>query len=305
MAAVGCGCCGPNLSHDLASDMLEPEIVNVWPGVAPGSEGATQAEIEHELGGAVPNLVVRNVTQPTLTAYLPKPAKATGAAVLVAPGGGFRMLSIATEGHQVARWLAARGVAAFVLKYRLLETPASQAAFGQQMIEFVTDLQHDPRMRGAAFGERMIATGRHAIADASQALNLIRRRSKQWHIDQNRLGMLGFSAGGFAASGVLFDADSTHPDFAGLIYGAGLPEGAAATPSLPPLFVAVSADDFLVGETVFDFSQRLRAANVSHEFHAYRRGGHGWGMNVQGLSSDHWIEEFYWWIEDLGVLRRL
>ena len=279
-------------------------IINVWPGAAPGSVGATQAEVEHELGGPLPNRVVRNVTQPTLTAYLPQPANATGAAVLVAPGGGFRMLSIDTEGHQVAAWLAARGVAAFVLKYRLVETPASQAAFGQQMVEFLTAIQQDSRMKGAAFGERMVSIGRLAIEDASQALKVIRRRAGEWHIDPDRLGMLGFSAGGFAICGVLFGAETARPNFAGLMYGAGMPEGAAATRSLPPLFVAVSADDFLVGETVFDFSQRLRTADVPHEFHAYRRGGHGYGTNAQGMSSDHWIEEFHWWMEDLGVLRR-
>lgn len=266
-----------------------------------GAGGATQAEIQHQFGDSASNLVVRNVTRPTITPFLPEPSKATGAAVVIAPGGGFMMLSVNSEGTDVARWLASRGVAAFVLKYRLQSTPANSIAFRLHLVAALTGLS---RFKGSELAQRLLSDNEAALEDAKQAVRLIRERAAQWRIDPTRVGALGFSAGAFAVSAALFADDrSARPDFAGLIYGGTVPEGAVPSKETSPCFVAVSNDDGLLFETSWDLALRLRSAGVPLEFHLYRRGGHGYGVNVQGMSSDHWIDQFYWWLQDLGVQR--
>ncbi|MFT3727933.1 MAG: alpha/beta hydrolase [Terricaulis sp.] len=290
-----------------------PEVVQLWPGAAPGSERARQRETSHELGlGPGSNVVVRNVTQPTLTAYLPDPASATGAAVIIAPGGGFFMLSIDTEGVQAARWLAAHGVAAFVLKYRLMETPASEDAFRQQVMAMLTAAAQQNAGGGAQtpmaqqdteLARRWAETIPLATADAIQAVRLVRSRAAHWRIDPNRIGMLGFSAGGMLTTQVVFTADaSAKLNFAAPIYGSMLPNGATASSALPPMFLAVSGNDPLMGTAVLDLAAKLKQGGANYELHVFRRGGHGYGMNHQGFTSDHWLDEFYWWLGDVGVL---
>jgi acetyl esterase/lipase len=119
--------------------VLQPlEDLRIWSGDAPGSEAWDQEEVRGQLGGAFPNPIVRNVTDPAITPFLPAPETATGAAVIIAPGGGFLFLSVKSEGADVARWLASKGIAAFVLKYRLIETPAPEDAFMQQLLAAFT-----------------------------------------------------------------------------------------------------------------------------------------------------------------------
>jgi len=290
-----------------------PEIIPVWPGAAPGSENARQRELSHELGlGPGSNIVIRNVTRPTLTAYLPDPAVATGAAVIVAPGGGFFMLSIDTEGAQAARWLAAHGVAAFVLKYRLMATPADENAFRQQAMAMLAAAAQRNAQSGeqppmaqqdTELARRWAETIPLARADALQAVRVVRNGAARWHIDPNRIGMVGFSAGGMLTTQVAFADDAAAKlDFAAPIYGSMLPDGATASPSLPPMFLAVSANDPLMGAAMLELAGKLKAGGANYELHVFRRGGHGYGMNHQGFSSDHWIDEFYWWMDDIGVL---
>ncbi len=285
----------------IAEPAASPSI-DLWPGVPPGSEGWTQKEIQHESGlGATSNVVVRNVTRPTITPYLPDPDKATGAAVLVAPGGAFLMLSMKSEGTDVARWLASRGIAAFVLKYRLNETPVSVDAFGQQILKFITDVatnKLDP-----AEQKKMLADCELAVADAQQALRLIRARASEWKIDPNRIGILGFSAGGMLTTrAILANGPAVRFNFAAPIYGVSVPDDAKLDASLPPSFLAVSSDDALMGKQTLRVAEQLRISGANTELHVFRRGGHGFGLNKHGMTSDHWIDEFFWWLGDIGMV---
>lgn len=271
----------------------DPMAIPLYPGTAPGSEGAKQHEQWNAIMG---ERVVRNVVSPTLTAFLPDPAKATGAAVIVAPGGAYLMLSMDNEGWPVAKWLADRGIAAFVLKYRTDPTPADDAGFVK------------------ALGERFGAAGRAgqgkappisqplSVADGQQALRLIRARAKQWGVDPARVGFLGFSAGAMTGLQVtLAAAPGATPDFVGSIYG---PVTSVAVPSeAPPMFVALAADDGLFGNAGYGLVEAWQQAKRPIELHVYEKGGHGFGSNRKGTTSDHWFDEFYWWLEARGLLK--
>jgi len=269
------------------------DALALYAGVAPGSEGVVVQEQWNDLMGQV---IVRNVTRPTLTPYLPAKGKATGAAVIVAPGGAYVMLSMQNEGVPVAQWLADHGVAAFVLKYRTDLTPAEDQGFVEVM--------------GARFGAAAKAgAGRAppisqplAVADGAQALRLVRQNAARWGVDPHRVGLLGFSAGAMTALQVtLNDAPDARPDFVGLIYG---PMNAVSPPPTPPpLFVALAADDSLFGGAGSAIIDSWQAAKAPVEFHLYEKGGHGFGMLGPQGTSKHWIDEFYWWLEGRGLLQ--
>jgi acetyl esterase/lipase len=250
-------------------------------------EAATATEAQMVYGDpAVP--LVRNVTSPTLTAFLPDPAQATGTAVIVAPGGAYIMLAIAHEGTDVARWLAARGVAAFVLKYRTAPMPPTDAGF---------KAMRDRQMREPELlGPIIEAQAPIAIADGRAAVNLLRSRAAEWHLDPHRIGMLGFSAGGGVATGTATQYEAgERPDFAALIYGAGVP--GTIPDDAPPLFILAAADDPVVPATRSrELFSRWQEAGHSAELHLYSRGGHGFGMLRQGLPSDRWIETLHAWL---------
>ncbi len=270
----------------------QPDAIPLYPGRAPGSEHATQKERWESLPH---DLLVRNVTRPTLTPFLPAKSKATGAAVIVAPGGGYMVLSMRNEGYRVARWLAGHGIAAFVLKYRLNHTPTSEAAFAALTRRLFT-----PRPPGAT--ALKLPSDQFAIADAQQALRLVRRRAAQWRIDPTRVGMVGFSAGAATVLDVaLKNAPDARPDFVATIYG---PMGPVTVPkNAPPLFVAHSADDPLLGLEHFDLVEDWQNAGARFELHVFEHGGHGFGMRHQGTTSDLWITEFHTWMKDDGWLR--
>ncbi len=270
----------------------QPDAIPLYSGSAPGSEHATQKEQWESLPH---DLLARNVTRPTLTPFLPAKGKANGAAVIVAPGGGFMVLSMRNEGYRVARWLVDHGIAAFVLKYRLNRSPASQAAFTA-----LTRRMFTPRPAGAT--PPKFPTYPFAIADAQQALRLVRQRAAQWGIDPERIGMVGFSAGAATVLDVaLKNAPDARPDFIATIYG---PMGPVTVPRhAPPLFVAHSADDPLLGFAGFGLIEDWQKAGARFELHVFERGGHGFGMRHQGTTSDLWITEFYAWMKDDGWLR--
>lgn len=273
-----------------------PAEIPIWPGVAPGSEKAEQKEQATLFPGARFN-VVRNVTKPTLTVYLPDPAKATGTGVIVAPGGAFRILTIDAEGNDVARWLVERGIAAFVLKYRLIETPGSEALMWTQ---FMARMAATKVTGPASFAD----DAKLGIADGIQAVKVVRARAKEWNIATDRIGFVGFSAGGMIASySMLAPSEAARPNFVAPIYGAPLGEIPKIPSKLPPVFLAVASDDGLVNERVDAFYAALRKAGHHPELHIYRKGGHGFGMNNQGLSSDYWIDDLYHWMESLGYTR--
>lgn len=255
------------------------QIVNIWPGVAPGSEQWTQQErtVENTPIGTV----VFNVVTPTLTAYLPERATATGTGVIIAPGGAFVALAIDLEGHEVARWLQARGIAAFVLKYRIVEK----------------------RQEGIPAMD-MDTAGRYGIADGIQALKVVRQHAAEWGLAPGRVGFLGFSAGAMVTSGALLQEDAAaRPDFAGLLYGGPFGVMPTIPAGLPPMFLAWAEDDAVALDPVVRFQDALKAAGYKPEVHIFSAGGHGFGMRKQGTSSDHWIDAFYYWLEAQGLAR--
>jgi acetyl esterase/lipase len=268
-------------------------IVRLWPGAPPGSKPSTLPEaISHEPRTAL----VRNVTMPTLTVFLPEPAQATGTAVIVAPGGAYIMLAIDHEGYDVAQWLAARGIAAFVLKYRLAATPAAESDFQKMRAE---QLRKPELLAPIIKSQAPIS-----IADGKRAVKIVRSRAAEWGIAPNRIGIVGFSAGGGVASAAALDyAADERPDFAAPIYGVGDQRPVPA--DAPPLFIAAAADDPTIpAARSVDLFSRWRASGHAAELHVYGQGGHGFGMYPQGLPSDHWIEELYYWLQAQGFAKR-
>lgn len=255
--------------------------LKIWPGPAPGSGHETRQErVVHDASAGT---VVLGVTTPTLTAYLPDRTTATGTGVIIAPGGYCVALAMSLEGSDVARRLQQRGIAAFVLKYRLQEK----------------------KQQGIPKNIDMDAACRNGIADAVQAIKWIRQHASQWHVSPTRVGILGFSAGGMVASGALLQRDAAaRPDFAALIYGAPLGVMPAIPAKLPPIFMAWAQDDDVAREPVVKFYDTLLAAGHKPEAHIYSAGGHGFGMRRQGTSSDHWIEQFDDWMVAQGFARQ-
>ncbi len=248
---------------------------------------APVAESWHRQYGSV---FTRNVTQATLTPFLPDPAKATGTAVVVAPGGGFRTLSIENEGWDVAKALAARGVAAFVLKYRLNQTPAEMAAFERAMSEMFSATARPPRPKP----DDQIAALAPQIADARAAFALIRRRATEWKVDPRRIGMVGFSAGAMLTMATTVAGQDAKPAFIADIYGPLAPITVPA--DAPPLFVALAADDPFFANGGFGLIDSWRAAKRPVEFHLYEQGGHGFGMYPKSTTSTGWFDAFTRWL---------
>lgn len=256
------------------------QSVKVWPGVAPGSEHWTQNEVTVE---STPiGTVIFNVVTPTLTPYLPPRGKATGTGVIVAPGGAFVALAIDLEGTTVARWLQERGIAAFVLKYRIVEKRGEGI----------------PTMN-------MDTAGRYGIADGIQALKVVRQHAAEWGISPDRIGFIGFSAGAMVTSGTVLQQDSAaRPNFAAMIYGGPFGVMPVIPSNLPPLFLAWAQDDPVAREAIVNFHDALRRAGQRPEVHIFRTGGHGFGLKKQGTSSDHWIDDFYNWLDAQGLTKR-
>ena len=232
----------------------------------------------------------RNVTVATLTPFLPDPSKANGTAVIVAPGGGFRSLSMENEGSDVARALAARGVAAFVLKYRLVQTPPEPAAFERSMAEMFA---------GAGRRPPDLSLGPQ-LADARAAFAMIREHSSEWHVDPARIGMVGFSAGAMLTLQTALHT-STKPAFIGIVYGPLEPVSVPA--DAPPMFVALAADDPLFGGRGMGLIRSWMAAKRPVEFHLYEQGGHGFGMYPKETTSTGWFDAFVGWLGMHGLLR--
>jgi acetyl esterase/lipase len=242
------------------------------------------------------NVLVRNVTRPTLTPVLPDPAKASGAAVVVAPGGGFMALSMESEGFAVARMLASRGIAAFVLKYRLLPTPVDEGEARkfslQRMMAGASDPNKQPTLQNP-----------DATEDGLAALALVRSSAKNWGIDPARVGMIGFSAGAMTALNTALASDpAVRPAFFGFIYG---PQVAVTVPkNAPPMFDAIALDDPLFQSRDFAIIKAWQAANRPVELHAYGKGGHGFGLGRPNTTTTLVGDEFVAWLSMLGFLKK-
>jgi acetyl esterase/lipase len=284
----------------------QEQVIPVWPGAAPGSESWTQKEETTTLPPmAAGGQLIRNVTQPTLTVFPPDPSKANGTAVIVCPGGGFHFLSWESEGTEVAKWLSTHGVAAFVLKYRLVDTGPTAEDFRKAVMALFNPPASAGRPAGGdGLPESMRKVTPLAVADGRQAMKLVRQRASEWGIAPDRIGIMGFSAGGIVTMGVVMEHDAdSRPNFAAPIYGAGLAEGAANPPEATPLFILCAANDPIAAAGSVATYAKWKTAGYSVELHMYSKGGHGFGMNKQGLPTDHWIERFGDWLAAQGFMK--
>ncbi|MDQ8183447.1 alpha/beta hydrolase [Pelagicoccus sp. SDUM812005] len=232
--------------------------------------------------------MARNISEATLTPFLPDPEKANGAAVIVTPGGGFRWLSMNNEGWRVAKALADEGVAAFVLKYRLQPTGAT-----------IEDLERSMNrtFASAGNGERPARPRwdlSNQLEDAEAAYALIHENAEEWGVDTNRLGMIGFSAGAGLTMHCTLNSDKMKLAFIGPIYG-GMGE-VDVPQDAPPMFNAIATDDFLFnGE--FGVIKSWHEAGIPVEFHLYQNGGHGFGLGYPGNTANGWFPVFMHWLE--------
>lgn len=267
---------------------FKEEVFPIWPDGVPDAElwCGIGPELERPLWEN--SRLARNVSQPTLTAFLPDPAKAVGTGVIVCPGGAFHFLMVDKEGSEVARWLNARGVAAFVLKYRVFPTVDDDAEF----LGMASDV--------APHRENMMRVAPMTVADGKQAVCTVRQQAHRWGITPDRLGILGFSAGGYVAIGTAATPDAeSRPDFAAAIYAAW-PER-EVPPEAPPLFLAGASDDPLVDMRAnAALYLAWRNAGRSAELHLYAQGGHGFALNPQGLPVDSWSDRYWDWLSAEG-----
>lgn len=271
-----------------------PASIALWAAGPPGSGPQLPAEImrwESYKGATGMSWypVVSHISNPSIIPYLPPPDKATGAAVVVCPGGGHRYLAMEHEGHAVGKWLSAHGVAAFVLKYRLANEPGSPYQVGV-----------------------------HALMDAQRAIRTVRSRAREWNVNPAAVGIMGFSAGGEVAalaatqfetpvkgSADSVDALDCRPDFQALFYP-GLPgDPLVLSPRTPPAFLCSADDDqFHLTAPMVRLYQGLEAAGVPAEMHVYARGGHGFGIRDQDKPVYTWMPLFMAWLGDQGMLAK-
>jgi len=270
----------------------QPNAIELGTGALPDAKAQ---ESWHRQYGSV---FARNVTIATLTPFLPQPGKATGAAVIVAPGGGFMSLSMENEGWDVAKALAVKGVAAFVLKYRLNQTPADLPGFERSMQRMFSGAAVRPPRPSADDAATRLAP---QIADARAAFALLRQRAKEWHIDPDRIGMVGFSAGAALTLMTALHGQDAKPASIGIIYG---PMASVTVPAdAPPLFAALAADDPIFGNSGSGLIDSWRAAKRPAEYHLFEQGGHGFGMYPKETTSTGWFDSYVRWIGMHGMLK--
>jgi acetyl esterase/lipase len=271
------------------------DVIPLYPGLAPGS--VAESYPEKQYFSKIWNTdVVANVTRPTLTVFRPAAELRNGTAVVVCPGGGFMALSINSEGFDVAKYLAAKGVTAFVLKYRIAHTGEDAT---QEFMTLFADR--------AKFKEMMDKVVPLSIADGLAAMTYVRAHAAEFGVAADRVGIVGFSAGGAVTAGVAFQyAPEGRPAFVAPIYpGAGMFKDAAVPADAPPMFVAAATDDSLglAPDSVLLYEKWV-GAHKSAELHLYAKGGHGFGMRKQGLPTDHWIDRFAEWMELQGWMKK-
>jgi acetyl esterase/lipase len=292
-----------------ASTAWQPDAghtqIPLWPGVPPNTPPMPGPETTHSdpnaLIGGKPVTSVTNVSQPTMTVYAPK-GQNTGAAVVVVPGGGFQILAIDLEGTDVCDWLTAKGVTCVLLKYRVPSEPYRW--------------QCDCRPHNRALSVP-------SLQDAQRALRLVRAHATEWHIDPHRIGVLGFSAGGYLVAEVstnfkrrmyapVDDADkqSSRPDFALAIYPGHLAtDQGTLNPNVPvsretpPTFLLQAEDDYVDGvDQALVYYTALKNARVPTEMHLYAHGGHAFGLRPTAYPITHWPALAETWMRTIGML---
>lgn len=279
----------------LATLAAAQEVIPLYSGKPPGSTEENYPEKEY-FSRSWNTEVVANVTKPTLTVFKPAPDLKNGTALVICPGGGFMALSITSEGTDVAKYMAARGVTAFVLKYRIART-------GDDATEEFTKLYADK----AKFRETIGNVVPLAIADGLAAVTYVRQHASEWGVSPDRVGIIGFSAGGSVVTGVAFRySPEGRPAFVAPIYAGGESYKEAILPDdAPPIFIAAATDDDLgLVPTSIGLYEKWTAAKKSAELHLYAKGGHGFGMRQHNLPTDHWIDRFAEWMELEGWLKK-
>lgn len=290
---------GPAIPAAPATESAHPASLPLWPDGAPGSE-ARKNEPEEISWRQEPDIVfpvVSNIHNPSLTPFLPAKDKATGCAVIIAPGGGHMQHTIDREGYDLARWLADRGIAAFVLKYRLARDGSTPAGAPQP---YKVDVE--------------------GLADGRRAIRLVRAHAAEWNLQPDRIGIMGFSAGGEIAllaatrpepgqpdAADVVERQSSRPDFFAPIYSGGFQRAdlRISKESTPPAFLSCAYDDRMP-EQMAAFFTTLRQAGVNAELHIYSRGGHGYGVRADrpGLAVSGWPVSFAGWLGDRGFLQK-
>ncbi|MGA3237285.1 MAG: alpha/beta hydrolase [Bryobacteraceae bacterium] len=290
--------CGGFLLAGSSLAATRGEEIRLWPGGAPGSEGVTAAEVskpstDPKYAGLPANFTVTHY--PSIYVFLPPKEKATGAAIVVAPGGGHTQLVIDKEGWEFADWLNAQGIAAFVLKYRLAKAPGSTYTLPGEV-----------------------------YADAARSVRLVRSRAAEWNLDPKRIGFSGFSAGG-EVTGMMetrFDAGkpdspdpvervSSRPDFTVSVYpayrpGANRPDAPPLFPipkDAPPAFLVCADDDRSHVEATVKFYLELEANHIPSEMHIYAYGGHGFGLRPTKKPAPvmGWTDRLKEWLADQSI----
>ena len=243
--------------------------------------------------------MARNVSKATLTPFLADPKKATGASVIVAPGGGFMWLSMGNEGWEVAEALAARGINAFVLKYRLQPTADKLDDFEKQMTQRFAEAASNSGDKTPP--RRPSWDLSNQLADAEAAYALIESRAKEWNVDMKKIGMMGFSAGAGLTMATTLQSKKVNLAFIAPIYG-GM--NAVEVPkNAPPMFVVIATDDFLFGGQ-FGLIKSWYDAKIPVEFHLYQNGGHGFGLGNPDRTSNKWFDAYIHWLEVNGFLKK-
>ena len=262
------------------------KVIQLYPGAAPGSENWNWNEVQ-AYNDYWKEQIVKDVSHPSLTVFPADPAiQATGTSLIICPGGGFRQLSIDKEGNELAAFLSKKGITCFVLKYRLQHNDSSAANKIAKMYK--------------------LPTVPMAIADGKNAIAYVRQHAAEYHLKTDRIGIIGFSAGGTIAVTAASEYNSdTRPDFVGAIYPY-LPVQLQkpAPENAPPLFIAAASDDEfnIEGQNIGLYNKWLKAKD-SVEIHIYKKGGHGFGMKKQGLAVDSWADRFSDWMESLGLYK--
>jgi acetyl esterase/lipase len=270
------------------------QVIPLYPGVAPGSKPESNQEREY-FSKSWNTRIVANVTSPSLTVFKPAPGRGNQTAVVICPGGGFMALSIDSEGYDVARYLAAKGVTAFVLKYRLAHTGDDASVEFQTL--YADHQQFDDMLRQEA---------PLAFADGLAAVTYVRQHAAEWGVSPDRVGIMGFSAGGGVTASVAFHYTAeSRPAFLAPIYEGGYPLSDPVPADAPPIFIAAANDDQLgLAPQSVKLYQMWADARKSAELHIYARGGHGFGMRQQNIPTDHWIDQFVAWLALQGFMSK-
>lgn len=240
--------------------------------------------------------VVTNVSKPTLTVYEPTAEKKTGTSVIIAPGGGLYALSVNSEGTDVANWLVTKGITAFILKYRLVPT-------GEDGVAEINELgQKNPMQLMKNVAQVMP----YSVVDGLNAVEYVRTNAQKYGLDPNKIGFMGFSAGGAVSMGVTYNSETKNqPNFLVPVYPwtTAMP---VQTPSdnAPPMLIICATDDALgLAQGAIDLYTSWFKAQKNVALHMYSKGDHGFGMRIKGFPSDHWIERFYEWAKVEGLVK--